>query len=365
MDLPSFTSGILSLDSWNDQRRAEILELFRREVYGLIPDDGSLGCSFRAASIQGEGIMGGRGVRKIIEVTVTRKDRQFIFPLTLFLPKAAVPVPVILLLCNRGIHDVDPGRRYLSPFWPAETIVSRGFAAAVVITHDIAPDYEEGFTLGFHRLFPEYGVERPGYLWGSISAWAWGLSRAVDYFQIDRDINPGEIAVAGHSRGGKAALWCAAQDPRIAMAISCCSGCSGAAITRGKTGEHVHDITEKFPFWFSGNYQKYGHNEAALPVDQHQLLGLIAPRGLYVSSRTFDSWADPQSEFESCKQASAIYRLYGKTGLGQAEMPPPEQPVLGGDIGYHIKTGPHNLDEYDWERYLDFCSRHFHPQKVV
>jgi hypothetical protein len=145
------------------------------------------------------------------------------------------------------------------------------------------------------------------------------------------------------------------------MAISSCSGCSGAAITRGKTGEHIHDITEKYPFWFSGNYQKYRDHEESLPADQHQLLGLIAPRRLYVSSRTFDSWADPRSEFESCKQASAIYRLYGKTGLEQMEMPPPEQPVLGGDLGYHIKTGEHSLDEYDWERYLDFCSRHFHP----
>jgi hypothetical protein len=344
--------------SWNEARRAELLETFRREVYGQIPVEDGLSCTFRVADSR-RGVMNGNASRKVIEIIAVRKERQFIFPLVLFIPAGTTPAPVILTLCLGGVPDADPGRHFLRPSWPAETIVSRGFAAAVVITHDIAPDYEENFSLGFHRLFPEFSENRPAHAWGTISAWAWGMSRAIDYLQSDKDIRGDKIAVAGHSRAGKTALWCAAQDNRAALAISSCSGCSGAAITRGKTGEHIRDITGRFPFWFSRNYQKYAHNEEDLPVDQHILLGLIAPRPLYVSSRTNDSWADPKSEFESCRQASAIYHLYGKTGLEQDEMPPPEMPLLAGSIGYHVKTGEHALDEYDWERYLDFCTRKF------
>jgi hypothetical protein len=173
-------------------------------------------------------------------------------------------------------------------------------------------------------------------------------------------INGGEIAGAGHSRGGKTALWCGAQDARVSLVISSCSGCSGAAITRGKTGEHIKDITQAFPFWFCSNYQKYSDGEDAMPFDQHQLLALIAPRPLYISDKTFDSWCDPAKEFESLCQAGAVYKLYGKTeGLGETP-PAPEQTIVSGSLGYHIKSGSHNMDEFDWERYLNFCGRHFH-----
>ncbi|MDR2110500.1 MAG: alpha/beta hydrolase, partial [Spirochaetaceae bacterium] len=130
---------------------------------------------------------------------------------------------------------------------------------------------------------------------------------------------------------------------------------------RGKTGEHIKDITGRFPFWFCRNYQKYSENEDALPFDQHHLLALIAPRLIYVSSRTMDSWADPASEFKACNLASPAYRLYNKIGLALNEMPLPETPSHEGEIGYHIKTGIHDMDEYDWERYLEYCSARFHP----
>jgi hypothetical protein len=364
-NLPKFTKGELSLDTWNEDRRKEILELFRNEEYGRIYDESSLSVSHRVADVT-PGFMEGRAIRKIVEITVKRKDREFIFPLCLFVPAGAEkkPAPVILTINIRTLKDTDPSRKTLSPYWPAEMMVARGYAGAAVISHEMAPDYEENFTTLFHRLFPEYVVNRPADAWGTISAWAWCMSRAIDYLVTDPAINSKEIGIAGHSRGGKASLWCGAQDSRVSLALSSCSGCSGAAITRIKNGERVKDISGRFPFWFCANYKKYSDNENAMPFDQHLLLGLIAPRPLYLSERTFDTWCDPGAEFESLKLVSEIYKLFGKPcDLG--EMPGPEQGVISGNLGYHIKSGTHDMDEYDWERYLDFCDKHFHARKSI
>jgi hypothetical protein len=196
---------------------------------------------------------------------------------------------------------------------------------------------------------------------GTITAWAWGMAKAVDYLYGDPLIRKDEIAVAGLSRRGKTALWCGVQNPRVALTVSCCSGCTGAALSRGKKGETIKNITTAFPYWFCKNYQKYGDDEDALPADQHMLLALIAPRLLYVSSKSRDIWCDPKSEFGSLKEASAVYKLYGKLDSPLGEMPLPEHPVFSGNIGYHVKTGEHSLDEYDWDQYLNFCENHFHP----
>jgi pimeloyl-ACP methyl ester carboxylesterase len=240
-------------------------------------------------------------------------------------------------------------------------MIARGYAAAVIRSHEIAPDYRENFTTRFHRLFPEYVANRPDDAWGALSAWAWGMSRAIDYLVNDPSINGREIIIAGHSRGGKTALWCGAQDQRVSMVISSCSGCSGAAITRGKTGEHVKEITDTFPFWFCENYRKYADNEDAMPFDQHLLLSLIAPRPLYLSEKTLDSWCDPAAEFESLKQASKVYKIFDEnTDLGDT-MPGPEEGIVSGNLAYHLQTGKHAMDEYDWEQYIDFCDKHYHP----
>jgi hypothetical protein len=360
--LPPYVNGTLSPETWTGARRKEILELFRTEVYGKIPDGSSLSVSFRVAD-SSPGFMEGRAVRKIVEISAKRGEREFVFPLFLFIPTGAEkkPVPAILTVNNRALNDAEPSRSVLSSFWPAEMMIARGYAAAVLVTHDIAPDYGENFTTKFHRLFPDYVSNRPKDAWGAISAWAWAMSRAVDYLCTDPAINGKEIAVAGHSRGGKTSLWCGAQDTRVSLVISSCSGCSGAAITRGKAGEHIKDIVQRFPFWFSLNYRKYADHEDTMPFDQHFLLGLIAPRPLYLSWKTFDSWCDPQSEFESLSQVTPIYRLYGETGDLGEQMPGPEQTVISGKLGCHIRPGNHNMDEYDWERYLNFCDRHFHP----
>ena len=351
---------VKTAEDWVQKRRPEILEMLRREEYGRLPDLSDVKLTIQVtAERQGSKIMNGRAVRKTVEVEAVRGDRHFIFSFDVFIPLGAKgPVPAFVEICNRGPMNCDPARENLSSFYPAETIISRGYACAAFRTHEVAPDYEEGFRTGFHRLFPEYVDNRPEDAWGTITVWAWAASRVMDYFEMEPMIDAKRVAVVGHSRGGKTALWCAAQDERFAMAVSSCSGNSGDAISRGKTGESIAQILDRFPFWFAKNYQKYAGHEEDMPFDQHFLVALMAPRLVYTSTKTNDSWADPASEFESLVQANPVYQRFGLEGLEQTKRPLPEQPLHQGHIGHHQKTGEHNMDDYDWDQYMDYADQH-------
>ncbi|MEI7956272.1 MAG: hypothetical protein WCJ66_13990, partial [Verrucomicrobiota bacterium] len=202
---------------------------------------------------------------------------------------------------------------------------------------------------------------RPANAWGALSAWGWGASRIMDYLETDPAIDANRVAAIGHSRCGKAALWCAAEDTRFTYVISNNSGCSGAALARGKNGEKISDITSHFPYWFCENYRQFSNHEERLPIDQHQLLGLIAPRLLYVASATQDDWAGGKSEFESCVRASPVYALFGKPGIEATNLPPPDQALLAGTIAYHMRSGKHDLAVSDWQHYMDFADKHWKP----
>lgn len=374
---------VTDADTWWQVRRPEILELFKREVYGRSPGKPEA-MKFRVTSVDKSALQG-KAVRKLVTVLFDGRDDGPQMDLLMYLPAdAGQPVPLFVGLNFRGNHATtdDPAvpisDRWMRPGpgvvdhrateatrgvaadrWPMEMIVSKGFGVATIYCGDIDPDFHDGFNNGVHALYPTSG-ERPADAWGTIGAWAWGLSRALDYFETDDDVDHQHVAVIGHSRLGKTALWAGASDPRFALVVSNNSGCGGAALSRRRFGETVKRINTSFPHWFCDNFKKYNDNEDACPVDQHELIALIAPRPVYVASATGDSWADPRGEFLAAKHAEPVYRLLGAGGLPADKQPPPDTPVADG-LAYHLRTGKHDITKYDWQQYLDFARKHFRP----
>jgi hypothetical protein len=336
-------------------RRTEILELFREHVYGRSPGTPA---RLRFETIEeAPAAMEGAATLKRVVVLSSHSGREHRFELTIFLPNARrEPVPLFLLLNNRPAGNADPTRTEKSGFWPAEAVIARGYGIASLQVGDLAPDDAGTYREGVIRLFEGPGDgPRQGDAWGALAAWAWGASRAMDYFATDARIDAGRVAVVGHSRGGKAALWAGAEDERFAMVVSNESGQGGASLSRRNFGETVARITKAFPHWFAGNYTAFGGREDALPVDQHLLLALIAPRALYVASADEDLWADPRGEFLSLAHASPVYALWGDAAIRPDRMPPLDTPFVSGRRGYHVRTGGHNLTPYDWDRFMDLA----------
>ncbi len=375
---------VANASDWG-QRRLELIRLFEENVYGKSP-----GAPPRIRFVLVESdphALGGRAMRRQIRVQLEGTEGGSGFDLLLYLPSGARgKAPVFLGLSFDGNHAVhpDPAIRLSSSWladgpgvvdhhateaargtdaaaWPVERIVDRGYALATAGYCEIEADHPDGWRTGVRSRF---GPGAQGSLgpsdWGAIGAWAWGLQRALDYLETDPAVDARRVAVIGHSRLGKTALWAGAQDERFAMVVSNDSGEGGAALARRAFGERTAGITSMFPHWFAPRLREYAGREGALPVDQHELLALVAPRPLYVASASEDLWADPRGEFLAAKAAEPVYRLLGRDGLGVDEMPAADRPI-GGTIGYHLRRGTHALTAYDWELYLGFADRFLRP----
>ncbi len=352
-DVLTGSSGkpVTSATRWKKYRRQEVLELFRENVYGRVPST-QYSKEFKVIN-EDENAMNGNATLKQVDITIRSEGRSLVIHLTMFVPnKVQKPVPAFLLIDNRGPANTDPTRKVRSEFWPAEEVVARGYAIAVFYNADVDPDNFDDFKNGIHGLLDR---GRQADSWGTIAAWAWGASRCMDYFETDKDIDRKKVAVLGHSRGGKTALWAGAEDQRFALVISNESGCGGAALARRKYGETISVINKSFPHWFCTNYRKYNNNEPEMPVDMHMLMALIAPRALYVASAADDLWADPRGSYLSLYNSLQVFRLLKIKSSLPPEMPPLNKPVTSGKTGYHIRDGVHNMLLKDWNWFMDFA----------
>jgi hypothetical protein len=397
---------VTDVKTWRERRRPELLHLFETQVFGR-PAHATKPKSLRTSIARDA--LGGLATRKEITVFLDGADNGPKMNLLVYVPNggAAGKKPAFLGFNFGGNHTVhaDPGitlpmvwprqgstqqyaaakaaeetRGSAATQWQVETVLKRGYAFVTAYYGDLEPDFPEGWKQGvrsrYHpepikepRLPPKATPDQIAALkaalpepktldeWGAIGAWAWGMSRALDYLTTDPDIDAAKVAVIGHSRIGKAALWAGAQDQRFALVIANESGEGGAAITRRKFGESLKRITTAFPHWFAGMYTYYRDREDDLPVDFHELVALIAPRPVYVASAAEDLWADPRGEFLGAKGAEPVYKLFGKEGLGVDQQPAIGTSV-GKTIGYHIRTGKHDVTAFDWEQYLNFADKH-------
>jgi hypothetical protein len=363
-----------------------VLGLFEEHVHGRSPAAPAK-ISFEVTSVDADAL-NGRATRKQVTVFVTGQRPGPSIDLLLYLPNAVEkPVPTFLGLNFYGNHTVhsDPGinlsRRWMRPTaamgvvnnratetsrgvradrWQVDKILDRGYALATIYYGDIEPDFPSGWKMGLRTVFAS--EDDPGEFgpndWGAIGVWAWGLCRGLDYLEQDPNVDAKRVAVMGHSRLGKTALWAGAQDQRFGIVISNNSGEGGASLVRRRFGEALHHSVSMVPYWYRQRYREYAWNEADLPIDAHLMIALIAPRPVYIASATEDLWADPRGEFLAAKHAEPVYDLSGRGGLGVDEMPNPDKSV-GDFIRYHVRTGRHDVTAYDWDQYLDYADRHF------
>jgi hypothetical protein len=338
---------------WEDERRPELLADFREDVYGEgLPDPDDETFAVTSTDFPG-------GTRKTVKVTIDGPEGSAGFTVTLFVPDTAgEPRGTFLMIDHRGSVGGDP--KQSSGYAPVSTILAAGYAFASFKIADVAPDDSRTYRNKMINLFHPADEPLPDDAGRAVSAWAWAASRAMDYLQTDPDIDPARVAVIGHSRSGKAALWAGAQDTRFAVVIGNDSGSTGAKLARrgdgGVGAETVARVNASFPHWFPQAYHDFGDRVDELPVDQHELLALVAPRRVVVASASADRNADPEGEFLAYRGAEPVYQLYGLggTGLPSASWPPPkDRGFRGPAMSYHLRSGEHGLTAADWKTYLD------------
>jgi hypothetical protein len=377
---------VTSPKQWNQERRPELKALFQHYMYGAMPP--------RPASESFAKVREDRrfldGKATLTEVAITLGEPAIPqIHLLLFVPnQRSGPAPTFVGLNFMGNHTVvsdpkvalpdvwmpergpgvkehratDAGRGAQADVWAVDEVIARGYALATLYCGDVAPDHP-GLEDGVFPHFLKPGQTRPGpHDWAAVAAWAWGLSRAVDYLVTDSTIDRARIAAVGHSRLGKAAIVAAAFDERIALVIPHQAGCGGTAPSRGKIGESVTRINTSFPHWFDAEFKNFNDRPERLPFDQHCLVALVAPRPVLFTNAVLDTWANPEGQFQVLQAAEPVYKLLDAGGLDSPSMPPVNT-LVASTLGYHIRPGKHSMGREDWAVFLKYADVHLRGTK--
>ncbi|WP_066821475.1 alpha/beta hydrolase family protein [Sphingomonas mali] len=372
--------AVRTAQQWRSRRRPELVALFEHNIYGVSPPRPPH-MRFAVTEMSAEAL-GGLAVRKQVTIYLDGTSDGPQMSVLIYLPKnARGPVPMFVGPNFHGNQSVsvDPAiaitPNWVTPAeginknratlhargidaaeWPIERMLNAGYGVATYFTGDLYPD---GDTQYAQSILPWYRTSpsAPDH-WGAVAVWAWGLSRVYDYLATDRAVDAKRVIVIGHSRYGKAALWAGARDTRFAAVISNDSGEGGASLFRRNFGETIRVMNN---YWFAPNYKTFSEREAALPVDAHELIALIAPRPVYIGAASEDLWADPLGMFLAAKGAEPVYRLLGVEGMAGESMPPPGGAILS-RISYHLRVGAHGITLWDWDNYLHFADRFVRPQ---
>ncbi len=342
-------------------RRDELLETYRTQIYGRVPASAPR-VSWAVADTDPRGRDGTAIVQHVVGTVGNRPNAPRI-RVTVYTPAAAASrgVPLILLVNFGGGAAARGGPARANGEPPnAADILARGWGYATVGYQDIQPDRADAWTEGVigASLAPGQRQPRPGE-WGTIGAWAWGVSRIVDYLETDPKVDGTHIALHGFSRLGKTVLWAAAQDRRIKAVFSACAGEMGSALARRDWGETVDDMAQNFPWQFASTFQQWVGRWNDMPVDAHMLIALIAPRPVFITGGTTDQWSDPKGEFLAEVAAGPVYRLLGKRDLGTADYPAPDSPIVTGDLAFNLHTGPHRVTPEEWATFVTWLGRYF------
>jgi hypothetical protein len=355
---------VTNADTWRRERRPEIMRLYETEIFGRVPASAPK-VTWKVTGTEAAAREGTVTIKRIDGTIGSAADAPKI-ALTLYTPPAAKGRVPIVLLVNFGGGTTPPPP--VAPGAPPRTseppvaaeILGRGWGYATIFYQDIQPDRRTSPDEGVIAMARAAGQAPAPDDWGSIAAWAWGVSRTIDYLVTDPSVNPARIAVQGHSRLGKTVLWASASDPRIAATFSSCAGEMGSALSRRDWGETVDDMAQNFAWQFAAALQKWPGRWNEMPVDAHMLIALSAPRPVFITGGTRDQWADPVGEYLATVAAGPVYRLLGKKDLGRSEPQPPlDTPLTTGDLGFHYHTGGHTATPEDWKAFLVFLDKYF------
>lgn len=347
--------SITSVAAWTEHR-PELLRRFSEHLYGRPPADMAATITIESTETATPAF-DGLAERHRLVLHYGEAPATGAIHVTAYLPAGDVaPKGCFVLIVNRSRRIIDDAETSPHEFWPVRDIVARGYATVAFHYDDIATDTPEAaFSSGVFAAFGPDEASRPSDAWGAIAAWAFGAGQVVNHLDAIPRLAGVPVALVGHSRGGKAALWCGVQNSRVALVVSNNSGTSGAALARTTRGETIERINRIFPHWFAPNYHAYADRADDLPFDQHQLLALMAPRRVYVASAAEDAHADPEAEFRACAWASPVFELHGHTGVGDPRFPAVGERRHDGAIGYHLRPGPHDLLREDWLHFIDYA----------